>query len=88
MTNRVTDVLCGLVGVGLLGLVVYAGFSGVQVPMANFASEFVFVLFWTGLVGVSVVLGDVFRAFNPWRALGRLWPGSPRRPRAGRCRRR
>lgn len=72
LTNRVTDVLCGLIGVALLGLVVYSGFSGVQVPMANFASEFVFVLFWTGLVGISVLFGDVFRAFNPWRALGRF----------------
>ena len=51
---------------------VYAGFSGVQVAMANFASEFVFVVFWTGMVGVSVLFGDVFRAFNPWRALGRF----------------
>ena len=67
-----TDVLCGVIGVALLGLVVYAGFSGVQVPMANFASEFVFVVFWTGLVGVSVLFGDIFRAFNPWRALGRF----------------
>lgn len=72
LTNRVTDVLCGLIGVGLLGLTVYAGFSGVQVAMANFASEFVFVVFWTGLVGVSVLFGDIFRAFNPWRALGRF----------------
>ena len=72
LTSRVTDVLCGLIGVGLLGLVVYAGFSGVQVAMANFASEFVFVVFWTGLVGASVLFGDIFRAFNPWRALGRF----------------
>ena len=45
--------------------------------MANFASEFVFVVFWTGLVGVSVLFGDVFRAFNPWRAIGRAvaWVG-------------
>ncbi len=72
LTSRVTEVLCGAIGVGLLGLTVYAGFSGVQVAMANFASEFVFVVFWTGLVGASVLFGDIFRAFNPWRALGRL----------------
>ena len=72
LTSRVTDVLCGLIGVRLLGLIVYAGFSGVQVAMANFASEFVFVVFWTGLVGLSVLFGDIFRAFNPWRALGRF----------------
>jgi hypothetical protein len=72
LTSRVTEALCGLIGVALLGLVVYAGFSGVQVPMANFASEFVFVALWVGMVGISVLLGDVFRAFNPWRALGRF----------------
>jgi hypothetical protein len=29
------------------------------------------VHFWVGLVVVSVLFGDVFRAFNPWRAFGR-----------------
>jgi hypothetical protein len=29
----------------------------------------VFATFWLGLVFVSVLLGDVFRAFNPWRAI-------------------
>jgi hypothetical protein len=29
------------------------------------------VLFWVGLVPVSILFGDVFRAFNPWRAIGR-----------------
>ena len=37
LTNRVTDVLCSLIGVGLLGLVVYTGFKGVQLPQASFA---------------------------------------------------
>ena len=26
---------------------------------------------WVGLVPLSVLFGDVFRAFNPWRAIGR-----------------
>lgn len=71
LLSRPVDLLCGLVGVGLLGLIVYAGFEGTQSPRANFASVFVYVIFWIGLVGVSVLFGDVFRAFNPWRALGR-----------------
>jgi hypothetical protein len=29
------------------------------------------VTFWVGLVFVSLLFGDVFRAFNPWRALAR-----------------
>ena len=38
----------------------------------NFAPTFVYVIFWVGLVAASVLFGDVFRAFNPWRALGRV----------------
>ncbi len=71
LTSRVVEVICGAIGVGLLFLVVYSGLSGLQVATANFAPNFVFVVFWVGLVPVSALLGDVFRAFNPWRALGR-----------------
>lgn len=69
--NRVVEVVCGIIGVALLLLVVYSGLSGAQVATANFAPSFVFVVFWVGLVPASILLGDVFRAFNPWRALGR-----------------
>ncbi len=69
--SRPVDLLCGLVGVALLALVLYAGFEGTQSPRANFATVFVYVVFWLGLVGVAVLFGNVYRAFNPWRALGR-----------------
>ena len=42
-----------------------------QSSTANFAPTFVYVVFWLGLVPASVLFGDVFRAFNPWRAIGR-----------------
>jgi hypothetical protein len=71
VTSPVVDVLAGLVGVLLLALVVWSGFAGVQVPTANFAPTFVYVVFWLGLVPLSLLVGDVFRAFNPWRAIGR-----------------
>ena len=64
-------VLCGLVGVFLLGLTIYSGLSGSQTATNNFAPSFVFVIFWLALVPLSVVFGDVFRAFNPWRAIAR-----------------
>jgi hypothetical protein len=73
--NPATEVLCGLIGVGLFVLVLYAGFRGISDPTQNFSVTFVFYTFWLGLVLVSVLLGDVFRAFNPWRALGRLVSG-------------
>jgi hypothetical protein len=73
--NPATEVLCGLIGVGLFVLVLYAGFRGIEDPTQNFSIIFVFYTFWLGLVLLSVLLGDVFRAFNPWRALGRLVSG-------------
>ncbi|MGH2978139.1 MAG: fenitrothion hydrolase, partial [Solirubrobacterales bacterium] len=71
LVNTATEVFAGLVGVGLLALTVYAGLAGVQSPQANFAPTFIYVVFWVGLVPASILLGDVFRAFNPWRALAR-----------------
>jgi hypothetical protein len=69
--SRVVEIVCGAIGIGLLGVVVYTGLEGTQSPAANFAPTFVFVIFWIGLVPASVLFGDIFRAFNPWRALGR-----------------
>jgi hypothetical protein len=69
--SRVIEVLCGAIGVFLLGVVVYAGLRGAQSPTANFAPTFIYVIFWLALLPASILLGDVFKAFNPWRAIGR-----------------
>ena len=47
------------------------GCAARRAPTANFAPTFVYVIFWLALVPLSVLFGDVFRAFNPWRAIGR-----------------
>ena len=65
---QVIDVFCGAIGLALFVLVLWAGFDGVQTIAANFAPTFVYVIFWNGLVLISVLFGDVFRSFNPWRA--------------------
>jgi hypothetical protein len=65
------DPLCGAIGVALFVLVVYAGLGGTKESIRNLAPNFVYVHFWVGLVVGSVLFGDVFRAFNPWRATGR-----------------
>src|SRR5262245_9761745 len=75
LLNPVTEALCGAIGVALLVLVLYSGFRGIEDPTHNFAIVFVFYTFWLGLVLVSVLFGDVFRAFNPWRAVGRVFSG-------------
>ena len=71
LINTATEVFAGLVGVGLLVLTVYAGIEGEQSPQANFTPTFIYVIFWVGLVPLSILFGDVFRAFNPWRAIAR-----------------
>jgi MFS family permease len=68
---RALEPLLGLIGVGLFVVVVYSGFAGSQQVANNLAPTFVFVLFWVGLVFVSLLVGDVFRAVNPWRATAR-----------------
>ncbi len=70
-----TEVLAGLLGVVLLVTVVYSGLEGIEAPDRNFSLTFVFVTFWLGLVLLSVLFGDVFRAFNPWRAIARTFSG-------------
>jgi hypothetical protein len=63
---------CGLVGVFLLGVAIYAGLHGTEAPDRNFALTFLYVTTWLGFPLFSVFLGDVFRPFNPWRAVGRV----------------
>ena len=64
--------LCGLIGVLLFAGLVYAGFAGTQVESRNVLPSFIYVALWSALPLVSALLGDVFRAFNPWAAVGRL----------------
>jgi hypothetical protein len=71
LTGRGAEIVTGAIGVFLLVAVVYAGLAGTDEPNLNFAVTFVFVTFWLGMVVLSILLGDVFRAFNPWRAIAR-----------------
>jgi hypothetical protein len=71
VVNRVSETFAAVVGVLLFAVSVWSGLAGVQAPQDNFAPTFIYVVFWVGLVPVSILFGDVFRAFNPWRAIGR-----------------
>jgi hypothetical protein len=69
-------ILCGAIGVFLLGFSIYAGLHGTEAPDRNFALTFIFVTAWLGFPLFSVIFGDVFRPFNPWRAVGRTIGGA------------
>jgi hypothetical protein len=69
---RLVQWLCGVLGVALFAIVVYAGLAGEQNFTSNLAPTFVYVIFWVGIPIASAFVGDLFRPFNPWRALGRL----------------
>lgn len=69
------QVLCGALAVFLFCVGVYSGLRGTEAPDRNFAITFFFVTTWIGFAFFSALLGDVFRPFNPWRAVGRVVGG-------------
>lgn len=76
LTSLPVQVVCGAISVFLLGFAIYAGLHGTEAPDRNFALTFLFVTCWLGFPFFSAILGDVFRPFNPWRAVGRAAGGA------------
>src|SRR4051812_36116712 len=68
---KILDPICGTIGAALFVLVVYAGYAGSQEGAANIAIVFIFAIFWVGMALASPLFGDIFKAFNPWRAIAR-----------------
>jgi hypothetical protein len=85
--SRALEIVLGALGVGLLALVLVAGFAGSLNSKNNFAPLFVFNTFWVGLAFACALFGDLFRAVNPWRAIGRAGGWVLRRGRAAPARR-
>jgi hypothetical protein len=69
----------GVVGLALFAVVVYSGYAGVNSYTANFDPTFIYVIFWVGVPVASVLVGDVFSALSPWRALARAVRWTARR---------
>jgi hypothetical protein len=78
--SKPVEIACGAIGVALLIVVLLAGYVGSGVALNNFAPTFILITFWVGLVFASALFGDVFNAFSPWRAIGRLLPSQGLRP--------
>lgn len=56
-------------GVGLFLLVWTAAAFGSERVILNLAPTFVYVVFWVGMTVLVVVLGNVWAAVDPWRAI-------------------
>ncbi len=69
--NPVLATLAGFLSVFLLGAGIWSGLNGVGTADLNFSVTFFFVTAWLGLVILSVIFGDLFRALSPWRAIAR-----------------
>ena len=67
----VIELLCGALGVFVFAVTVYAGLAGTDSQQDNLAPTAVYVGFWVGIPFLSLLFGDVFRLFSPWRAIGR-----------------
>ena len=55
--------------VALFGLVWASALFGDTDPFRNLAPTWIYVVFWLGVPVLSVVLGNVWRALSPWRAI-------------------
>jgi hypothetical protein len=65
---RLFRIVAGAVGLAVFAVVFIAALVGERSAGTNIAPTFVWVVFWLGLVPLTVVFGDVWRALNPWRA--------------------
>ena len=69
LRSRVLRIVVGTISVALLVLVFACAAFGETNPNENLAPTFIYVVFWLGLVPLSIFLGDVWRVLNPWRAI-------------------
>jgi hypothetical protein len=67
--SQVVEILCPAIGGALFAIIVYAGYAGGGSALDNLAPTFILIDFWVGLAFASVLFGDLFRAFSPWRAI-------------------
>jgi hypothetical protein len=69
LLSRALRVVLGAISVALLALVWAAAAFGSEIPTENLAPTFVYIVFWVGMAGVVVLLGNVWSVLDPWRAV-------------------
>jgi hypothetical protein len=60
--------LLGAVGLALFVVVFLAALLGERSVGTNIAPTFIWVIFWLGLVPLTILVGNVWAWLNPWRA--------------------
>lgn len=81
--GRIGQPLLGTLGIAAFAAAIYVGFEGTADSQRNLLPTLVYVAFWVGIPVLSCAAGDVFRAINPWRAVGRATGWALRRARDG-----
>jgi hypothetical protein len=61
------------ISVAVFLLVWVSALLGDTDPFKNLAPTWIYVIFWLGVPALSVVLGNVWRALSPWRAIADLF---------------
>ena len=65
-------------GLVILGLAVYLGFTGPQLPTASFTILITFVVVRAGLPMLTYLGGNIWAAVNPWRGIVSFLPSGYR----------
>ncbi len=69
--------------VGMLMLIVVAGFFGNQDPIRNIAPVMIWIVGWVGVGVLCLLLGDVWALVNPWNTVFAVAESLHRRIRTG-----
>jgi hypothetical protein len=65
-------IVLGALGLGLFVVVFVAALVGERSVGTNIAPTFIWVIFWLGLVPLTILFGNVWAWVNPWRAAADL----------------
>ena len=61
-------VILGALGLALFAVVFAAALVGERSVGTNIAPTFIYVIFWLGLIPLTILFGNVWAWLNPWRA--------------------